>query len=143
MTGVYDNSKNNLTVSNLTKIVGKTKILNNISFSLPKGSIVGLLGLNGAGKTTTLKAIIKAISIDSGTIKIEDELLKESNKNKVMFLPDTPLVYPVLTGKEYLSFMADLLNYSLMDSSPFIKALNLENAIDKRISDYSLGMKKS
>lgn len=142
MTGVYDNSKNNLTVSNLTKIVGKTKILNNISFSLPKGSIVGLLGLNGAGKTTTLKAIIKAISIDSGTIKIEDELLKESNKNKVMFLPDTPLVYPVLTGKEYLSFMADLLNYNLMDSSPFIKALNLENAIDKRISDYSLGMKK-
>ncbi|HEX6594989.1 MAG TPA: ABC transporter ATP-binding protein [Bacillota bacterium] len=139
---MYDNSKNNLTVSNLTKIVGKTKILNNISFSLPKGSIVGFLGLNGAGKTTTLKAISKAISIDSGTIKVEDELLKENNKNKVMFLPDTPLVYPVLTGKEYLSFMGDLLNYNLTDSSPFIKDLNLENAIDKRVSNYSLGMKK-
>lgn len=139
---MYDDCEHNLTVSNLNKMVGKTTILNNISFSLPKGSIVGFLGLNGAGKTTTLKAISKVISIDSGTIKVEGEPLEENNKNKVMFLPDTPLVYPVLTGKEYLSFMGDLLNYNLMDSSPFIKALNLEHAMDKRISDYSLGMKK-
>lgn len=139
---MYDDREHNLTVSNLNKTVGKTTILNNISFSLPKGRIVGLLGLNGAGKTTTLKAISKVISIDSGTIKVEGEPLEENNKNKVMFLPDTPLVYPVLTGKEYLSFMGDLLNYNLMDSSPFIKALNLEHAMDKRISDYSLGMKK-
>lgn len=139
---MYDDREHNLTVSNLNKTVGKTTILNNISFSLPKGRIVGFLGLNGAGKTTTLKAISKVISIDSGTIKVEGEPLEENNKNKVMFLPDTPLVYPVLTGKEYLSFMGDLLNYNLMDSSPFIKALNLEHAMDKRISDYSLGMKK-
>lgn len=139
---MYDDCEHNLTVSNLNKTVGKTTILNNISFSLPKGRIVGFLGLNGAGKTTTLKAISKVISIDSGTIKVEGEPLEENNKNKVMFLPDTPLVYPVLTGKEYLSFMGDLLNYNLMDSSPFIKALNLEHAMDKRISDYSLGMKK-
>lgn len=139
---MYDDREHNLTVSNLNKTVGKTTILNNISFSLPKGRIVGLLGLNGAGKTTTLKAISKVISIDSGTIKVEGEPLEENNKNKVMFLPDTPLVYPVLTGKEYLSFMGDLLNYNLMDSSPFIKALHLEHAMDKRISDYSLGMKK-
>src|SRR5690625_4455196 len=122
MTDMYDDCEHNLTVSNLNKMVGKTTILNNISFSLPKGSIVGFLGLNGAGKTTTLKAISKVISIDSGTIKVEGEPLEENNKNKVMFLPDTPLVYPVLTGKEYLSFMGDLLNYNLMDSSPFIKA---------------------
>lgn len=139
---MYDDREHNLTVSNLNKTVGKTTILNNISFSLPKGRIVGFLGLNGAGKTTTLKAISKVISIDSGTIKVEGEPLEENNKNKVMFLPDTPLVYPVLTGKEYLSFMGDLLNYNLMDSSPFIKALHLEHAMDKRISDYSLGMKK-
>lgn len=135
-------SEHNLIVSNVSKKVGKETILNNISFSLPKGSIVGLLGLNGAGKTTTLKAVSKMIPIDAGTIKVEGELLQEDNKNKVMFLPDTPLVYPVLSGKEYLSFMGDLINYDLQDAFPFIKKLNLEHSIDKRISDYSLGMKK-
>lgn len=135
-------SEHNLIVSNVSKKVGKETILNNISFSLPKGSIVGLLGLNGAGKTTTLKAVSKMIPIDAGTIKVEGELLQEDNKNKVMFLPDTPLVYPVLSGKEYLSFMGDLINYDLQDAFPLIKKLNLEHSIDKRISDYSLGMKK-
>lgn len=135
-------SEYNLIVSNVSKKVGKETILNNISFSLPKGSIVGLLGLNGAGKTTTLKAVSKMIPIDAGTIKVEGELLQEDNKNKVMFLPDTPLVYPVLSGKEYLSFMGDLINYDLQDAFPLIKKLNLEHSIDKRISDYSLGMKK-
>lgn len=129
-------------VSNLTKKIGDSMVLDNLSFSIPKGSIVGFLGPNGAGKTTTLKALANIIPRDSGIIKLAGETITPKDKDQVMFLPDTPLVYPVLTGKEYLSFMSDLLKHNNENYSYYTKRLCLDVSLDKKISEYSLGMKK-
>ncbi|ARK32387.1 ABC transporter ATP-binding protein [Halalkalibacter krulwichiae] len=131
-----------LEVSNLTKKIGETPILNNLSFWLPEGAIVGFLGQNGAGKTTTLKAISNIIPRDDGIISVAGNPLEKKDRDKVMFLPDTPLVYPVLTGHEYLSFMSDLLNHDLEDYTYYLQLLKLNDSIHKRVSEYSLGMKK-
>ncbi|MDN4638061.1 MULTISPECIES: ABC transporter ATP-binding protein [Bacillus] len=129
-------------VSNLTKKLGDTVVLDNLSFRIPQGSIVGFLGQNGAGKTTTLKVLANIIPKDSGILKFNGKAHTQKDKGEIMFLPDTPLVYSVLTGKEYLSFMSELLQHDASKYSYYTKKLCIEDALDKKISEYSLGMKK-
>ncbi|MGV6981951.1 ATP-binding cassette domain-containing protein [Bacillus pumilus] len=129
-------------VSNLTKKLGETVVLNNLSFRIPQGAIVGFLGQNGAGKTTTLKVLANIIPKDSGIFKFDGKALTHKDKGQIMFLPDAPLVYSVLTGKEYLSFMSELLQHDADNYMYYTKKLCIEDALDKRISEYSLGMKK-
>lgn len=77
--------------------------LNNITFSVPKGSIVGLVGENGAGKSTTLKAILNICSIDEGNIKFygkEIASLTESDKENIGVVFDDSVFYENLTALE-------------------------------------------
>ena len=59
-----------LEVSHITKSYGNNKVLDDVTFSIPKGKIVGLLGPNGSGKTTLIKLINDLLKEDSGTIKV-------------------------------------------------------------------------
>ena len=63
-------AKSVLEINNVSKYYGKTKVVDNITFDIKEGEILGFLGPNGAGKTTTIKMILGLISIDKGTIKI-------------------------------------------------------------------------
>lgn len=98
---------NVLEVVNLSKIFKKDAAVDNISFSLRKGEIVGLTGPNGAGKTTTIKCILGLLRKTKGEILVDgfDSTLKKS-KYKLAYIPETPDIYPMLTVWEHLKFMS-------------------------------------
>jgi ABC-2 type transport system ATP-binding protein len=95
-------------VKNLTKIYGEQKAVNNISFSLNKGEIVGFLGPNGAGKSTTMKIITGFLKADGGTAKVAGIDVNENSiavKKKVGYLPEANPLYYEMYVKEYLEFI--------------------------------------
>ena len=100
-----------ITVKNLTKIYGEQRAVDNISFTVNKGEIVGFLGPNGAGKSTTMKMITGYLAPDSGDITVSDvDVTKDplSAKKKIGYLPESNALYYDMYVKEYLDFVADV-----------------------------------
>ena len=95
-------------VENITKHYGKHPALENISFRLNEGDILGFLGPNGAGKSTTMNIITGYISSDSGTVRINGhDILEEPSeaKKNIGYLPEIPPLYNDMTVEKYLEFM--------------------------------------
>lgn len=98
-------------VKNITKIYGQNIAVNDISFTVDKGGIVGLLGRNGAGKTTMMNIITGYIAATSGTVSINGyDIVKNPReaKKSIGYLPEHPPLYNDLTVEEYLSFACRL-----------------------------------
>ena len=98
-------------ISNLVKRYGSNIAVNNISFNVDKGEIVGFLGPNGAGKTTTLNILTGYLSSTTGSAKIDGiDILENPTeaKKRIGFLPEQPPLYLDMTVKEYLGFAYDL-----------------------------------
>lgn len=102
-----------VTVKNLTKFYGKQKAVNNISFELQKGEIVGFIGPNGSGKSTTMKCICGILPPDMGTIEIQG-MDVHSNKLAVKkiigYLPENNPLYTDMYIREYLNYVDGLYN---------------------------------
>ncbi len=95
----------------LTKRFGKKVAVDDISFTINQGEIVGLLGPNGAGKTTTMSMITGFLSSSSGTVSVGGyDILEQPEKAKALigYLPELPPLYTDMTVKEYLNFVYDL-----------------------------------
>ena len=98
-------------VHSLLKIYGEQRAVNNISFEINKGEIVGFLGPNGAGKSTTMKIITGYLTADAGKAAVcgidvsEDPL---SAKKKVGYLPESNALYYDMYVKEFLDFIASV-----------------------------------
>ena len=98
-------------VKGLSKIYGKNIALNNVSFKINNGEIVGLLGPNGAGKTTTMNIITGYLSSTSGSVTVGGyDVLQnpEEVKKLIGYLPENPPLYMEMTVWDYLSFVYDL-----------------------------------
>ncbi len=98
-------------VQGLTKIYGSHAAVNNISFTVNEGEILGFLGPNGAGKTTTMNMMTGFISSTDGSVKINGyDILQEPIKAKkeLGYLPDVPPLYGDMTVEEFLYFVCDL-----------------------------------
>lgn len=98
-------------VKNLTKKYGKYTAVDDISFTVNDGEIVGFLGPNGAGKTTTMNMMTGYISATNGSVNINGfDILKEPEnaKKQIGYLPDTPPLYVDMRVCEYLEFVCDL-----------------------------------
>ncbi|MBQ7303044.1 MAG: ATP-binding cassette domain-containing protein [Clostridia bacterium] len=98
-------------VKNLTKRYGSHTAVNNISFEVNEGEILGFLGPNGAGKSTTMNILTGYLSSTSGTVKINGfDVLEDpqSAKASIGYLPEHPPLYLDMTVREYLNFMYDL-----------------------------------
>ena len=98
-------------VKNLTKHYGRQLALDDVSFSLKEGDILGFLGPNGAGKSTTMNIITGYISSDSGVVRINGtDILEDPTtaKKNIGYLPEQPPLYRDMTVEKYLSFMFDL-----------------------------------
>jgi ABC-2 type transport system ATP-binding protein len=96
-------------VSNLTKHFGAQKAVNDVSFQVGKGEILGFLGPNGAGKTTTMRMITGYLAPDNGEIRINDMLVTEENqaiKALIGYLPENNPLYLDMYVKEYLRYVA-------------------------------------
>ena len=97
-------------VKNLSKRYGDHLAVDNLTFTVNKGQILGFLGPNGAGKSTTMNIITGYISATEGTVTVNgvdvfDE--PEEVKKMIGYLPEFPPLYPDMTVKEYLNFVAD------------------------------------
>lgn len=98
-------------VMGVSKWYGELQALDNVSFTVKKGSIVGFLGANGAGKTTTMDVLCGCIGADEGQAKIcgfdiMDQPLEA--KKRMGYLPDTPPLYPEMRVQEHIEYAGAL-----------------------------------
>lgn len=132
---------NNIELQNVSKKY-KDFELKNISFNVPQGSIVGLIGENGAGKTTTIKSILN-ITKSEGTVKIFGKDSKKSEKEikeEIGVVLDDSFLSEYLTAKQVNSIMKDF--YKTWNENKYINLLKQFNLpTDKLIKDFSSGMK--
>lgn len=121
-------------VLNLTKCYGKIKAVDNISFTVEKGEVLGFLGPNGAGKSTTMNMITGYISSTSGSITIDGCDILESPKEakqKIGYLPEIPPLYPEMTVRKYLEFMFELKKVKLPKEEHINEVMRLVKVSDK------------
>ena len=98
-------------VEKLSKRFGEHLAVDNISFTVKEGEVVGFLGPNGAGKSTTMNILTGYISATSGSVTIDGyDILEDPNevKQRVGYLPELPPLYLDMSVKEYLTFVARL-----------------------------------
>lgn len=135
-----------LKCENLNKKFGKKQILNNVSFEMQEGDILGFIGPNGAGKTTTIKLILGLQNITQGRVTINGcDIEKQFTKaiEKVGAIVENPDLYMYLSGYENLKLIANL--YPKIDKKRIdevIKLVKLENRMKDKVSKYSLGMRQ-
>ncbi|KOY72087.1 ABC transporter ATP-binding protein [Apilactobacillus kunkeei] len=130
-------------ISYLNKRIGKRLILNNISFEINQGDIVGLVGENGAGKTTIMKSILGMIENNGGLISIDGKevtVSKREGLKNVGSLIENPVLYPYLSGMQHLQLFSETKNNEMIDY--LVNQLNMQNYINKNAVNYSLGMKQ-
>ncbi len=135
-------------VENLVKRYGSNYALNNVSFEIKDGEIVGLLGPNGAGKSTTMNILTGYLSSTSGSayidgINVLDEPLRA--KKLIGFLPEQPPLYPDMTVGEYLKFVYELKGCKLdMDAhlSEIMSVVKLTDVKKRLIKNLSKGYKQ-
>lgn len=135
-------------VKNLKKYYGSKLALDNVSFCVKDGEILGFLGPNGAGKSTTMNIITGYISSNEGTVTIDGfEILKDpiKAKAKIGYLPEIPPLYLDMTVKEYLNFMYDLKKAKL-DKKEHIQDIcekvQINDVMERLIKNLSKGYKQ-
>src|SRR6266853_651127 len=104
-------SDNMITVQGLTKRYARTIAVDNVSFEVTKGEIVGFLGPNGAGKTTTMRVLTCFLPPTGGTATVAGyDVLEQPMevKRRIGYLPESPPLYPEMEVIEYLTFVGQL-----------------------------------
>ncbi|PRZ01346.1 gliding motility-associated ABC transporter ATP-binding subunit GldA [Marinilabilia salmonicolor] len=136
-----------ITVSEVSKFFGKQKALNNVSFNIPTGQVVGFLGPNGAGKSTMMKILTGYLPASSGSVEISGTLIDGNNlelRKKVGYLPEHNPLYQDMYIEEYLKFVADI--YKLTDSkkriAEIIETTGLIPERHKKIGALSKGYRQ-
>ncbi len=120
-------------VEGLTKRYARTVAVDNISFEVEKGQIVGFLGPNGAGKTTTMRVLTCFLPPTSGTANVAGFDVLENPmevKKRIGYLPETPPVYPEMEVEEYLNFAGKLKG---------IASANIKSRVDDVTQKCALG----
>ena len=130
---------NNISVKNLKKAYQDFS-LNNISFDIPEGKIVGFIGENGAGKTTTIKAILNLIKIDEGEIKLFEKDYKDKKvKEEIGVVLDDSFLPDELTPEE-VSVIMEAIHPKWDDKKYFNYLKEFSLPIKKPMKDFSKGM---
>lgn len=97
-----------LEVKHLTKSFGTMKAVNDVSFTIPEGTILGLIGQNGAGKSTTFRLILDFLSSDQGEVLWKGRKLTDKDYNIIGYLPEERGLYPKISIEEQLIYFAKL-----------------------------------
>jgi len=136
---------NRLEIQNISKSYQDKKVLDSISFNIPKGSIFGLLGPNGAGKTTLLRIITGIFASDEGTVKIDGKLTDLlSNSATIGYMPEERGLYKKMKVEEQAIYLAQLKGMSYSDAkksvSYWIERLGMQAWKHKKLEELSKGM---
>ena len=136
-------------VKNLVKKYGEHVAVDNLSFTVEKGQILGFLGPNGAGKSTTMNMLTGYISATEGTVCINGfDIYEEPEEAKkcIGYLPELPPVYPDMTVREYLNFVADIKKVSKNQKKQMLedimKRVQIIDVADRLIKHLSKGYKQ-
>ena len=137
---------NILSVNNIHKAYGDFKALNDVSVTIPEGSVFGLLGPNGAGKTTLIRIITQIIAADQGSVMIKDEPLNVNHIREIGYLPEERGLYKKMKVGEHLLYLAQLKGLSKSEAMERIKMwfkkFEIAGWWGKKVEDLSKGMQQ-
>ena len=136
-----------ININKVNKFYGKQQALNDVSFSLNKGEIVGFLGPNGAGKSSLMKIITCYLEQDSGKVQVCDLDTLEQNlkvKAKIGYLPENNPLYTDMYIKEYLTFVGRIYKVENLNNriTEIIQQTGLTAEQSKKIGELSKGFKQ-
>jgi len=136
-------------IRNLVKYYGDIPAVNNVTFTVQKGEILGFLGPNGAGKTTTMNILTGFLSATSGTVTINGhDILEEPQEAKkcIGYLPEQPPLYLDMTVIEYLKFVAELKGVAADDQikqlAEIMKLVRITDVSNRLIKNLSKGYRQ-
>ena len=130
-----------LEVSHVSKSYGNNRVLDDVTFNITKGKIVGLLGPNGSGKTTLIKLINDLLKEDSGSIKVEGLDLGVETKKLISYLPDKNYLNNNMTVLELLNYFKDFYeDFRIDKAKELIGKLDLD--LNQKLKTMSKGTKE-
>ncbi|MBA4746196.1 MAG: gliding motility-associated ABC transporter ATP-binding subunit GldA [Muricauda sp.] len=134
-----------ITVQNITKTFGSQKALNNVSFTINKGEVVGFLGPNGAGKSTMMRILTTFYKADNGEAAVNGFDVLEAEKDvqkSIGYLPEHNPLYLEMYVKEYLAFNADVYKVNKSKINEVIAQTGLSPEAHKKIGQLSKGYRQ-
>ena len=130
-------------VSHVSRTFGTFRAVNDVSFSIPTGQIVGLLGPNGAGKTTTMRMITGFLAPSDGQIFIDGEDITKApveSKKKIGYMPESAPLYGEMIVEDYLKYIAEMHGENAEEKVPALcKECGLKEVMSKNVSELSRG----
>ncbi|ANU08959.1 ABC transporter ATP-binding protein [Planococcus antarcticus DSM 14505] len=133
-------------IKNLSKTIGKKKIIKNLNLDLHKGQITGFLGPNGAGKTTTIRMMVGLMKPTEGDVLIDGQSVKhhfEESIEKVGVIVENPEMYKYMSGyKNLLHFSRMHKGISKERIDEVVKQVGMQKRIKEKVGSYSLGMRQ-
>lgn len=134
--------KNVLELQELTKKFGRITAVNQLSFSVEKGSVFGILGPNGSGKTTTLGMLLGVTRPLSGSFSWFEGEDSQRAKKRIGSLLETPNFYPYMSARQNLSLSAKIKNIKNPNIDEVLEQVKLLDRADDKFKTFSLGMKQ-
>lgn len=134
-----------LEIKNISKYFGKAKVVDNLSFNVKSGEILGFLGPNGAGKTTTIKMILGLLSIDEGSITINGYDVKKDFEKAMEYIGgivENPDLYGYMTAVDNLKLHAKIRGIDYSEVYKTLELVGLSKSMNQKVSKFSLGMKQ-
>jgi len=140
------NSEPIISLHNVTKRIGRTTIIDDLTFDVPQGEIFGFLGPNGAGKTTTIRMIVGLMSVTKGRILIKGKNINTEFEQAIRHIGaivENPEMYKYLSGYHNLVHYARMVPGVTKERiDEVVKLVKLENRIHDKVKKYSLGMRQ-
>ncbi|MEH6658206.1 ABC transporter ATP-binding protein [Leeuwenhoekiella marinoflava] len=132
-----------LTLNNLTKHYGKVKAVNDLSFTIEKGNVYGILGPNGSGKSTTLGMVLNVVNATSGDFKwFDGSDTTHHALKKVGAIIERPNFYPYMTAAQNLELVCTIKDVDPGKIEEKLEVVHLLDRKDSKFSTFSLGMKQ-
>lgn len=131
-----------LEINNLTKKFGAFTAVNDVSFSVEKGNVYGLLGPNGSGKSTTLGMILNVLNPTNGSWKWFGKAPDNNSLKKIGAIIESPKFYPYLTAEKNLQIVADIKEVPYAKIDEKLELVGLIARKNNKFEQYSLGMKQ-
>jgi len=139
-------STNTVILEEVCKTFGTVHAVDWLNVQVPAGSIYGILGPNGAGKTTTIRMMMNIISPDSGRVLMLDSDSVEQAKDRIGYMPEERGLYPKMTLRGVLAYLAALKGMRRVDIGPairdWLKTVDLLDWADKKVHELSRGMQQ-
>lgn len=131
-----------LSIQNISKSYGSVRALNDVSFTVPKGSVFGILGPNGSGKTTLLGIVMDILKPNAGSFLWNGKPGSNEQRKQIGTLLETPNFYHYLSGQKNLEIAAAIKERGRDDIPRVLEKVNLTQRKNSKFSTYSLGMKQ-